>query len=154
MWVELAAFQHDMGRILSGQTVSVRDVDGHQNAAGRIESIAPVGSVASQSMTARVALQNPDGLWRPGLFVTGEVIVAETEAPVAVSRAAVQDFRNQTVVFEQIGEEYEARPVTLSRMDADRVEVVSGIEPGARYVSTGSYLIKSDLEKSGVEHED
>lgn len=154
VWVELAAFQHDMGRIFSDQSVIVRDVDGHQSTAGRIENIAPVGSAASQSMTARVALSNPDGLWRPGLFVTGEVTVAETEAPVAVYHAAVQDFRGGPVVFEQVGEEYVARPVTLGRKDADRAEVLSGIKPGAQYVSAGSYLIKSDLEKAGVEHDD
>ncbi|TAJ93621.1 MAG: HlyD family efflux transporter periplasmic adaptor subunit [Gammaproteobacteria bacterium] len=154
VWVELAAFQHDMDRILAGQSVTVRDVDGHQSAAGRIENIAPVGSAASQSMTARVALPNPDGLWRPGLFVTGEVTVAETEAPLAVSRTAVQDFHGGIAVFELVGEKYVARPVTLGRMDADRVEVLSGIEAGALYVSAGSYLIKSDLDKSGVEHND
>ena len=153
VWVELAAFQHDLGRILSGQSVIVRDVDGRQSATGWIESIAPLGSAASQSMTARVVLPNPEGLWRPGLFVTGEVTVAETEAPVAVSRTALQSFRDWIVVFEQAGEEYEARPVTLGRQDGEWVEILSGIEPGAHYVGVGSYLVKSDIEKAGATHD-
>lgn len=153
VWVELAAFQHDMGRILPGQPVIVRDVDGHQSAEGRVDNIAPVGSAASQSMTARVVLLNPDGRWRPGLFVTGEVTVSESEVPLAVRRAALQTFRDWTAVFEQVGDIYEVRPLTLGRNDSEWVEVLGGIAPGATYVATGSYLIKADIEKSGASHD-
>jgi cobalt-zinc-cadmium efflux system membrane fusion protein len=31
--------------------------------------------------------------------------------------------------------------------------VRSGLEPGTRYVTTNSYLIKADIEKAGAVHE-
>jgi cobalt-zinc-cadmium efflux system membrane fusion protein len=153
VWVELAAFQHDLGRIKSGQGVVIRDVDAHQESVGRVDTIAAVGSAASQSMTVRVLLPNPKGLWRPGLFVTGEVTVAETPVAVAVKRTALQPFRDWTVVFEQIGDEYEIRPVELGRQDGQSAEVLSGLSAGAVYVTANSYLIKADIEKSGASHD-
>ena len=153
VWVELAAFQHDLDAIAPGQTATIRDVDGHQSAMGSVDTIASVGSPASQSMTARIVLPNPDGRWRPGLFVTGEIVVAEAQVPLAVRRSALQTFRDWTIVLEQVGDEYEVRPLTLGRGDADRVEVVDGLDVGARYVTIGSYLVKADIEKSGAAHE-
>jgi cobalt-zinc-cadmium efflux system membrane fusion protein len=152
VWVELASFQHDMGRIKPRQQVRIRDVDGHLNAAGHVASIAPVGSAASQSMTVRVVLPNPDDHWRPGLFVTGEVTVAENDVPLAVRRSALQTFRDWQVVFEQHQDLYEARPLELGRRDEEWVEVLEGLAPGARYVTANSYLIKADIEKSGASH--
>jgi cobalt-zinc-cadmium efflux system membrane fusion protein len=153
VWVELAAFQHDLGRIKPGQGVVIRDVDAHQEAPGRVDTIAAVGSSASQSMTVRVLLPNPKGLWRPGLFVTGEVTVAEASAAIAVKRTALQPFRDWTVVFEQVGDEYEIRPVELGRQDSQSAEVLSGLSAGAVYVTANSYLIKADIEKSGASHD-
>ena len=153
VWVELASFQHDMGRIKSRQPVLIRDVDGHLSTEGRVESIAAIGSAASQSMTVRVVLQNPDEHWRPGLFVTGEVTVAETDVPLAIRRSALQSFRDWDVVFEQFGDVYEARPLKLGRRDSDWIEVTAGLAPGAHYVTTNSYLIKADIEKSGASHD-
>jgi cobalt-zinc-cadmium efflux system membrane fusion protein len=153
VWVELASFQHDMGRIRPRQRVSIRDVDGHLAADGQVASIAPVGSAASQSMTVRVVLPNPDDHWRPGLFVTGEVIVAENDVPLAVRRSALQTFRDWQVVFEQHNDLYEVRPLELGRRDGEWVEVLQGLAPGTRYVTANSYLIKADIEKSGASHD-
>jgi membrane fusion protein, heavy metal efflux system len=41
----------------------------------------------------------------------------------------------------------------LGRADATRVEVLAGLEAGARYVTQNSYLIKADIEKSGASHD-
>jgi cobalt-zinc-cadmium efflux system membrane fusion protein len=153
VWVELASFQHDLGRIKPRQPVLIADVDGHIKADGRVDNVSAVGSAASQSMTVRVVLPNPDGHWRPGLFVTGEVVVAESEVPLAVRSTALQDMGGRTVVFERIGERYEARPVTIGRRDREFAEVTAGIEAGATYVAANSYLVKADIEKSGAAHE-
>lgn len=153
VWVELAAFQHDLDRLAAGQSVTIRDTDGHREAVGEVASISPVGSPASQSMTARVVLPNETGFWRPGLFVSGAVTVAQTDVPLAVRRTALQTFRDWTVVFQKFGDSYEIRPVTLGRRDATWAEVLDGLAPGAEYVSINSFVIKADIEKSGAKHD-
>jgi cobalt-zinc-cadmium efflux system membrane fusion protein len=59
-------------------------------------------------MLARAVVQNPDGLLRPGLFVTGEFVVEEIEVPVAVRPGAIQSINEKTVVFVAEGAVFEA----------------------------------------------
>jgi cobalt-zinc-cadmium efflux system membrane fusion protein len=153
VWVELDVFQTDLDRIAEGQSVEVLDVEGRKLADGRISRIAPLAIHGSQSVRARVSIDNASGALRPGQFVTGRVLVAETKVPLAVEKTAIQRFRDFDVVFEQVGETYEVRMLELGRSDAQRVEVLGGLNPGARYVTQNSYLIKADIEKSGASHD-
>ena len=104
-------------------------------------------------MRARVVLDNASGVLRPGQFVSGRVTVAESKVPLAVEKSGLQRFRDFDVVFEQVGDTYEVRMLELGRADATRVEVLEGLEAGARYVTENSYLIKADIEKSGASHD-
>jgi cobalt-zinc-cadmium efflux system membrane fusion protein len=153
VWVELDVFQSGLARIDEGQPVELFDLDGTSVAVGRIGRIAPLAVHGSQSVRARVVLDNASGSLRPGQFVTGKVTVAETQVALAVERAAIQRFRDFDVVFERIGDQYEVRMLELGRADATHIEVLGGLKPGAQYVAENSYLIKADIEKSGASHD-
>lgn len=153
VWVELAVFHRDLGRVKRGQRVRVGDFDGQAHEAGTVSYVSPVGSPASQSVLARAVVPNTDGHLMPGLYVTGELVVAEHEVPLSVPLDALQSFRDRPVVFEQVGDTYEVRMLTLGRRDAQRVEVLDGLAPGAKVVATNSYLVKADIEKSGASHD-
>lgn len=153
VWVELDVFQNDLARIADNQPVEVFDLDGRKLADGRVSRIAPLAVHGSQSVRARVVLDNATGALRPGQFVTGRVTVSEFNAALAVEKSALQRFRDFDVVFEQVGDTYEVRMLELGRADATRVEVLGGLAPGARYVTRNSYLIKADIEKSGASHD-
>ncbi|MET0532851.1 MAG: efflux RND transporter periplasmic adaptor subunit [Steroidobacter sp.] len=153
VWVELDVFQNDLARIADGQAVEIFDLDGRKLADGRLARIAPLAIHGSQSVRARVILDNATGALRPGQFVTGRVTVSEINATLVVEKSALQRFRESDVVFQQVGDTYEVRILELGRTDATRVEVLAGLDPGARYVTGNSYLIKADIEKSGASHD-
>jgi membrane fusion protein, heavy metal efflux system len=157
LWAELALFPRDLARVKSGHAVRVEAVEGELSAEGRIVRIAPAEGGAhgapSTVYTARVVVSNADGRWAPGLFVRGAVRISQTQVPLAVKRSGLQAFRDFTVVFEQVGETYEVRMLELGRQDGTWVEVLGGLEPGAKYVAGNSYLIKADIEKSGASHD-
>jgi cobalt-zinc-cadmium efflux system membrane fusion protein len=153
VWVELDVFQNDLARIADGQSVEIFDLDGRKLADGRVSRIAPLAIHGSQSVRARVVLDNASGVLRPGQFVSGRVTVGESKVALAVEKAGLQRFRDFDVVFEQVGDTYEVRMLELGRADATRVEVLAGLEAGARYVTQNSYLIKADIEKSGASHD-
>ena len=153
VWVELDMFQNDLARITEGQSVEIFDLEARRLAQGRLSRIAPLTVHGSQSVRARVVLDNASGVLRPGQFVTGRVTVAESQVPLAVEKSALQRFREFDVVFEQVGETYEVRMVELGRADATRVEVLGGLDAGARYVTGNSYLVKADIEKAGASHD-
>jgi cobalt-zinc-cadmium efflux system membrane fusion protein len=152
VWAELDVFSRDRPRLREGLPAAISSDNG-LTALGSIAYLAPVGNRASQSLRARVVLDNADGGWTPGQFVEGRVTVATTPVDLAVPLASLQRFRGFDVVFAQFGETYEVRMLTLGRRDANSVEVLAGLEPGTTYVTENSYLIKADIEKAGASHD-
>ena len=152
VWVELDVFGRDLGRIETGKPVTVQTLDGDR-LNGRIAFVSPLALHASQSVQARVVLDNADGRLRPGQFVRGRVTVAEHPVALAVRQSAIQGFRDFRVVFARIGDTYEVRMLELGRQNGDWAEVLGGLEPGTEYVTVNSYLIKADVEKSGASHD-
>jgi membrane fusion protein, heavy metal efflux system len=152
VWAEFDVFPRDRSRLKLGQPVQVL-AEGGAEAEGRLSYISPLSSRENQSVGARVVLDNDGQRWTPGQFVEGRLAVSQTEVPLAVPLSALQSFRDFTVVFAQFGETYEVRMLELGRRDAERVEVLGGLEPGTAYVTENSYLIKADIEKSGASHD-
>jgi cobalt-zinc-cadmium efflux system membrane fusion protein len=150
--VELAVFPRDRARVKSGAAVRVRATDSDHVAEGRVERLSLIAG-ADQSVPARVRIDNPQGVFVSGGFVTGEVAVAEREVPLAVKSSGLQSFRDFTVVYERVGETYEVRMLELGQQFGDWFEVLGGLESGAQYVTENSYVIKADIDKSGASHD-
>jgi cobalt-zinc-cadmium efflux system membrane fusion protein len=153
LWVEFNAFGADATRLAPGQAMTVRATAGDLATDTTLERLLPLASSVSQTIIARAALPNPDGRWRPGMAVQGEVTVAAREVPIAVKKIGLQRFRDFTVVFAQVDETYEVRMLELGEQDAEYAEVLGGLKPGTRYVTEQSFLIKADIEKSGASHD-
>ncbi len=152
VWAELAVFPSDRSRVVVGAPVTVRTAIGDISIDGEIALLSPVAG-SNQSVTARVRLANNDGLLAAGMYLTGEIEVALYEVPLAVKRIGLQAFRDFTVVYAHIGDEYEVRMLDLGRQDATWAEVLGGLDAGTAYVTENSYLIKADIEKSGASHD-
>jgi membrane fusion protein, heavy metal efflux system len=152
VWAELSVFPRDRGRLKLGQPVTISATDGVATGSGTLSYVSPLGA-ASQVLTARVVLDNADGVWTPGQFVNARITVGEAPAKVVVPLSALQSFRDWEVVFVTDGQHYQAQPVELGRRDTAQAEVLSGLEPGAQVVVQNSYLLKADIEKSGASHD-
>jgi cobalt-zinc-cadmium efflux system membrane fusion protein len=152
VWVDLSVFPADRARVIAGAPVTITAATGGQPVESTIARV-NFQAEANQSVTARVVLDNPDGLFLPGTYVTAEVTVGTHPVPLAVKRTGLQAFRDFTVVYAQIGDEYEVRMLELGRQDSEWIEVLGGLDPGTRYVSENSYLVKADIEKSGASHD-
>ncbi len=153
VWVDLAVFREDFKKLKTGQPVEIHPGAGEEAIQNKVAYISPFGTEGSQTMLARCVVPNPDGDMRPGLFVTAEIATGEVEAPVAVKLAAIQTLKDKTVVFVEEGDHFEAREVELGVKDNERVEVLSGLLPGDKYVSENSFILKAELGKAEAEHE-
>ena len=153
VWVDLNVHRKDFDRLKVGEAVTIFAGEGMTNATGTVSYISPFGAEDTQTMLARVELPNPTGKWRPGLFVTGEIVVEEAEVPVAVKASALQSFRDWDVVFMADGSMFEIAILELGRRDSEWVEVVSGLKAGQKYAAENSFIIKADILKSGASHD-
>ena len=153
VWADMTIFPADLSRVKVGQKVKVKAPALGAEADGVISHVGALIGEQTRTAKARVTLRNPDQRWRPGLFVSIDVVQDETEVPVAVPLAAIQTLRDWKVVFARFDDVFEARPVELGRSDGESVEIVKGLAPGTRYAATNSFVLKADVGKAGASHD-
>ncbi|MGR3311503.1 MAG: efflux RND transporter periplasmic adaptor subunit [Candidatus Brocadiales bacterium] len=153
VWVEVTVYTKDLRVVKIGQNVTVRSNVLDMETDGNLSYLGPLVSEQTRTARGRVVVENPEGYWRPGLFVTVEVVKEEVSVPLAVSVDALQTFRDWSVVFVQYGNLFEVRPLELGRSDGRWVEVLHGLEPGERYVTHNSFILKAELGKAGATHD-
>lgn len=150
---EFNVFPRHFAAVKEGQPVTVRALEADMSYAGKLDVLATVADPATQTIVARVKIDNAEAAWRPGMAVSGRVVTAEREAPLIVKNSGLQAFRDFTVVFAKVGDTYEVRMLELGESDGTVTEILGGLKPGTQYVSENSFLIKADIEKSGASHD-
>jgi cobalt-zinc-cadmium efflux system membrane fusion protein len=153
VWVDLAVPLVEGDEITLGQSVSIFATHGKLTRDAIISYIAPYADEHTQARLVRVVLRNEDGVFPPGMHVAADVVIKKIRTTTAVRESAVQRMNDTSVIFIKTGEKYTPRQVSLGVTDGEWVECISGIHPGEEYVSQNSFLIKSDLLKSGAEHD-
>ncbi len=153
VWVSVVVYAADLKNIREGQQVIVRSEDLGIEATGEVAYIGALVGEQTRTTKATVELSNPNGLWRPGLFVSVGITQDEISVPIAVALDAVQTLKDDSVVFVREGDTIESRPVKLGRSDGKQVEILEGLKPGEMYVTENSFLVKADIEKAGAAHE-
>lgn len=148
--VSLPVFPRDVAHVQRGQPLTIKS--GEQRVKTQISTITPAGD-GSPNYTARAILVNEDNRWNTGIWVDAFVTVGEKAVPLMVDNRALQTFRDWQVVFIQVGNTYEIRPLELGQTDGEFTEVLAGLNAGDSYVVENSYLLKADLEKSGASHD-
>lgn len=154
VWVELSIFPRDVAKVRVGQTVRVKSPDSGLSADGKVVYVAPFGQAANQTLTARVLLDNAERRWAPGLYVTAEVTLSESQAPLAIRNESVQTLDGRSVVFMKSEKGFKPITVTLGRTDSEFSEVLSGLSAGQTYVAANSFILKAELGKGEAGHED
>ena len=151
VWIVIDVYERNIGEVRNGQTVTVRvpSFSGVEFK-GTVENVGPVVEAKTRTVKVRVALPNPKGSLRPGMFATvvveGATGVERTR--VLVPSSAVQRDGDQALVFVPRGErEFEARKVKLGEELGEWFEVLSGLAEGEAVVTTGAFALKAELKK-------
>jgi cobalt-zinc-cadmium efflux system membrane fusion protein len=152
VWTEISVPARDLPLVRVGETVSIKAFAFDSKAAGKVAYVGALIGEQTRTALARVTLANPQGVWRPGLFVNVELTAAENEVPVSVSADAIQTLADKPVIFLKVKGGFVAQPVETGRSDGKLTEVVKGLKAGASYAAAGSFVVKSELGKASAEH--
>ena len=109
----------------------------------------------TRNILVRAKVDNPDELLRVGMFVNIEVILPEKRKVLAVPATAVHfaTFGNSVFVIDENksaksdDDKYTLRQqfVVLGKSKGDFVEILKGLEPGEKIVTTGVFKLRSDM---------
>ncbi len=129
-------------RLTPGQKARIA-IPGNGEVEGTVRLVSPAVDPASRLGRVRILLGNDPNL-RIGTFARGEVTVARGSG-LAVPRSAVQFSKSGPTVQVVVNDTIETRPVTLGLVEADTVEIRSGVAESTLVVAkSGTFLRNGD----------
>lgn len=153
VWVEIGIYPKDLYKVKEGQMVEVVVPVENKGSQAKLIYVSPV--VADETITAKAVaeLDNAQGLWRPGVFVKVIIATEKISLPLVIPKEAIQNSDGRDFVFVITPEGFERRFIKLGQTDNENNEVISGLNPGDKYVVNKTFLLKAELGKSSAEHE-
>ncbi len=105
---------------------------------GKIDVIDPVLDPATRSAQVIARVRNPGGKFRPGMSANVSAVLSQRTNALTIPSEAVFAEGNQTFVYVvKPDSTVDRTAVTLGTRLSDAVEVVDGLQPGARVVRAG-----------------
>jgi cobalt-zinc-cadmium efflux system membrane fusion protein len=147
LWVIANVNEADLSSLRPGQSVNVqvRAWPG-RNFHGRIEKLGEQLDPVTRTLEVRVAVPNEQGLLKPEMFATVDILRQAIPEAITIPRAAIQDVEGKSSVFlETAASHYRPQPVVTGQSVGERIQVVSGLKPGDRVVVQGSFGLRSEL---------
>jgi len=152
VWVIANVYPKDVARVKPGQTARIH-VQGYgdRHFTGTLAWIASVLDEKTRTLQIRIEVDNRDRLLRAGLFARANVAV-EKKGGIIVPASAVTAMKGKSVVFIDEGEgRFVPREVVIGARTREKLEIVFGLDEGEKLVTSGAFLLKSEIEKAGFE---
>ncbi len=146
-------YEEAITRVKVGQKVEVRTTaTGARIFTGHVASVGAVIDRDTRTLKLQVHLPNPDEILRPGMFASvrlaGLAVRGDTGI-TSIPESAVQRDGDSSIVFVPTGAgKFAPRVVRLGpATDSGWVTVTAGLARGDSVVSTGTFLLKSELRR-------
>ncbi|AQQ71850.1 Cation efflux system protein CzcB [Limihaloglobus sulfuriphilus] len=151
VWADIDVYPVYLARIKPGQAVTVKAGEHLPPVKGRIDYLGGLVSRQSRTALARVVLDNEAGTLRPGLYINALVDVSYKNCEVVVPAGAVQRLENKKCVFVKTDAGFEPVFIETGMENAEKLEVIAGLEPGMEYVVKGGFSLKAKIVTSTLD---
>lgn len=153
LWVFADIYERDLSRVRNGQAAQIY-IAAHTGTPfpATVTYVPETMNVETRTLQVRIEVQNKDGRLKPGMFVEVDLAVSERADVLAVPESAVQVLRSRPIVFvEEEPNVFELRVVRTGVRFGGYVEILEGLDEKDKVVTSGSFLLKSEMEKEGFE---
>ena len=150
VWLVAQVYEFELGRLRAGQpvTATFSALPGLERS-GRIVFIEPTLERDTRTVRVRIALPNPGGDLKPGMFADARLTVPLGER-LAVPRTAVIDTGARQVVYvETAPGTFAPRDVKLGAAAGDLREVTKGLNEGEKVVAAANFFVDSQAQLAG-----
>ena len=135
--VRLPVHERELSRIAIGNKVTAKFPSMGQSAQGTVTFISPEIDPKTRSAEVVTRIPNPDGAFRAGMFTEISIAPKGSQESLVVPKTAVGGAGDKRYVFLVNGDSVEQRPVKVSPIDAESVEVLEGLKANDEIVATG-----------------
>ncbi|MBI1889918.1 MAG: efflux RND transporter periplasmic adaptor subunit [Burkholderiales bacterium] len=151
MELEAAVPTNDITSVALGQEVQLK-VEGLPTLmTGKVARINPATQAGSRSVMTYIQVDNPQGLLRAGMFAEAQLTLSKKSGVLTAPQSAIQNAGNAASLYAIENGKIVQKTVTLGirgkddneRGDGGAVEILSGVDNGARIVKTNLGNLKS-----------
>lgn len=145
VWVEVDVRELDVPnvRVGSSATINVASFPG-RSLPGRVEYVYPTLQQEARTVKARIAVANTDGRLKPGMYTVVH-LTTPIQSTLTVPTSAVLQTGARNVVFVDMGHgALMPHDVEVGRTAGEYTEVLAGVEPGQRVVTSAQFLLDSE----------
>jgi Cu(I)/Ag(I) efflux system membrane fusion protein len=152
VWLMSDVFEAHSGQLRIGAPVSAQSkFDPGRRIMGAVDYVYPDLDPITRTIPVRTVLNNPDGVLKPGMFMTvridGQV---RQETTIIPREALIRTGREERVILAMDDGKFQPAAV-VSGMEADgKIEILSGLNRGETVVASGQFLIDSESSFSGA----
>ncbi len=156
VWLDITLYPKNVEQVKLEQKVSfTSDALPGKTFTGTISYLQPVAMETSQTFIARVFLNNPNLLLKPGILGQASIQTNNHKSKPFISDETVQRYGKEVFVFKVKKDgEYQKQTVELDDKVAGGYLVKSGIQAGDRIVGKGSFTLKAEMLKSQFSEEE
>lgn len=145
VWVEAEVYESELPRVRTGQSavVTLPYLPGEE-LRGRVSLILPALNPESRTGRVRIEIANRNGVLRPDMYAD-VLLRTEGKEALMVPESAVIYTGPRQIVFVDMGEgRFRQQEIRLGAKSGDAFEVLSGLQPGDRVVTSGNFLIDAE----------
>lgn len=153
VWVEAEVYEDEVPLVQQGMPTTVTlPYLPNKIFKAKVDYIYPYLQDITRTGRIRLILPNPMGVLKPNMYAQVS-LKADLGKRLVVPEGAVLFAGNDRVVFEDLGGGRLApRKIEIGQRNEDYIEVLKGLQPGDKIVTSGNFLIASEARlKTGIE---
>jgi membrane fusion protein, copper/silver efflux system len=153
VWVELDAYEGQIGQFRTGQSVRVHPVGNEgQSVTGQVEFIDPFLDANTRTARVRLTVANPGGALKPGMLVHA-VVDGTPQHQLVIPETAVLWTGRRSVVYvkkpQGNGFTFEFREIETGARTNEGIAVLSGLTEGEEIAVNGVFAIDAAAQLRG-----
>jgi membrane fusion protein, copper/silver efflux system len=119
---------------------------------GKVDSVLPHVDPATRTLTARVALRNPNAQLVPGMFVTVQFASGgRPDVLLVPSEAVIETGTRRVVILAEGQGRFRPVNVEIGSESGGQTEIRSGLTAGQTVVVSGQFLLDSEASLKGTQ---
>ncbi|KKM83930.1 hypothetical protein LCGC14_1304310, partial [marine sediment metagenome] len=155
VWAEFDAYENQIAQLQKGQNIKIiSNAYPNKTFDTKVSFVDPVLNTQTRTVTIRAVLKNKEGIFKPGMFVTGKI---ENESEIAskeisIPATAVLWTGERSLVYVKTNPDepiFEMREVSLGNRRGDSFTILSGLQVGDEIVTNGTFTVDAAAQLQG-----
>jgi Cu(I)/Ag(I) efflux system membrane fusion protein len=155
VWASFDVYENQINRFKKGQEITITTNAAPNNLhKSKVAFIDPILNTSTRTVTLRAVLPNKGGMFKPGMFVEGQVKAKNsgTSEVITIPSSAILWTGKRSIVYLKPTLNipvFEMLEITLGAKNGATYEVLSGLKNGDEIVTNGTFTVDAAAQLQG-----